>query len=338
MKHIALFIDTRAVGGIESHVLNLAVSLKRQGLSPRVLLWSDYQGGAHPMVRALIENQVSVVDLAGSLQALRQQLCDVSLVHTHGYKASLLTRLTNLSVGTPHVTTFHAGERCRGRLALYDWADRFSARMSQGRIAVSQAIADRVAAGCRVINNFVNPSQQPAPVASQAKRVAFVGRLVEAKAPQRVVELARAMPELDFMIFGDGPLRAEIEQSRPSNLSLMGEQDMQVFWPQIDLLLMPSLREGLPMAALEAMSYGIPVCATPVGGLSHLVQDRHNGLSLQGEELEPWVEQLQWWARSDYQTRTKLAENARSTIVEQYSPCAVMPEVLSVYQTAMAAR
>lgn len=55
--------------------------------------------------------------------------------------------------------------------------------------------------------------------------------------------------------------------------------------PELDLLVLPSISEGLPMVLLEAQSLGIPVLATDVGGVRELIKDQENGLIIDRNAL-----------------------------------------------------
>lgn len=54
--------------------------------------------------------------------------------------------------------------------------------------------------------------------------------------------------------------------------------------PQIDLLVLPSIMEGLPMSLIEAQSYGIPILATEVGGIPEILKDGYNGFFIRRDE------------------------------------------------------
>ena len=83
------------------------------------------------------------------------------------------------------------------------------------------------------------------------------------------------------------------------------------------------------MAALEAMARGIPVIATNVGNLPQLIEHQTNGYIAQSEtQLQTCL--IEWLGLSS-QEKYVMSQKARNTIIEQYSPQAVIPQILACY-------
>lgn len=321
-------LDTRSFGGIESHVLQLAGALKRRGEPVRVVLLADH--GAHPLCDRLKEEGISVEQLhGGPIGVFKAFLRRPRLVHTHGYKAGILARVAGWLTDVPVVSTFHAGEPGQGRLRFYNFLDRMTASLAPA-LAVSNNIASRLKGPVTVINNFVPVppyNNQPKP-----DTVAFVGRLSLEKGPDIFCQLARRFPCLRFEIFGDGPMRGELEESHGSWVTFHGAvHDMERRWNQCGLLCMPSRHEGLPMAALEAMAHGVPVVAFAVGALPNLIENDRNGWLAPPLDTNVLEYHLQNWSRLTCDERIQFAVQARNTIQAAYSPEAVLPKILDVY-------
>lgn len=91
--------------------------------------------------------------------------------------------------------------------------------------------------------------------------VLFAGRLVEKKGVAIVVETCRRLPDVHFLLLGDGPLR-NLLRERPANVSWRQEvraDQMPEHYQAADCLLLPSHDEGLPLVVQEAMASGVPV-------------------------------------------------------------------------------
>jgi glycosyltransferase involved in cell wall biosynthesis len=138
------------------------------------------------------------------------------------------------------------------------------------------------------------PNGVPLPDAAGASRrgarpwtVAIVGRLSIEKGHGIFLDAARRVllkkPDVSFWVIGDGPLRETLEEQAGrlgvgSRVRFLGfRSDMDKLYPKIDLAASASLREGLPMALLEAMAHGKPVVATRVGDVPHIVRNGVNG-------------------------------------------------------------
>ncbi|WP_372729091.1 glycosyltransferase, partial [Nocardioides sp.] len=161
-------------------------------------------------------------------------------------------------------------------------------------VAVSDDVADRLRAGglpearLQVIENAVTVSALPGRsearaalgLAADADVVLCLARLIPPKRQDLLIEawsLMEGRPQL--LLAGDGPARADLEeQTRAAGLEsrvrfLGDRRDVARLLAASDVLVLPSDREGLPMTVLEAMSAGVPVVASAVGGLATLDPD-----------------------------------------------------------------
>jgi glycosyltransferase involved in cell wall biosynthesis len=330
-QEIWLALDSRGAGGIESHVLQLAKALQDSGRAVRILLLADH--GRHPLHAQAAALGITLECLDGSplglWRALRQRR--PCLFHSHGYKAGILGRTLALLLGVPVVSTFHAGEPGRGRLRLYQWLDEFSGRLAP-RLAVSAAIGARLGTGTQVLDNFVSlaPERLHAPLS-----LAFVGRLSHEKGPDRFLAIARQHPQLPCLVFGDGPLREQLQAQASSNVQFMGMvDDMPQRWASIGLLCMPSRHEGLPMAALEAMAHGVPVAALDVGGLGQLATPQAGGLLCASGDVAALSAAIGAWGQLSNAQRRQRGQAARQWVARRFTPEAVLPEILRCYAQA----
>lgn len=97
-------------------------------------------------------------------------------------------------------------------------------------------------------------------------RIAFSGRLIPIKGPNRVLEVARHLPDAEFEIVGDGPLRASLEKNAPRNVSFSGYIPFES-WPihmrrKVDLALLPHPQGDPSCTYFESLGCGVPVIGT----------------------------------------------------------------------------
>lgn len=112
---------------------------------------------------------------------------------------------------------------------------------------------------------------------SYGNKVGWIGRLTQIKRPDRVLEVARILPELEFYIGGSGELEAQLRKDLPRNVHLAGWVDPKVFWQEMSAGLLTSDNEATPYAIIEGNMAGVPFVATRVGSVVDVVDDGENG-------------------------------------------------------------
>lgn len=120
-------------------------------------------------------------------------------------------------------------------------------------------------------------------------RVGYLGRLSPEKNPDlflRIAKVAENEKNLIFKMAGEGPLLGAVqkESSKLQNLNFLGfMEDPFEFLSDIDCLIITSDTEGIPLAAMEALSIGVPVISTDVGGMSELLDKPESGYIWSGD-------------------------------------------------------
>ena len=330
-REIWLLLDSRGLGGIETHVAELATGLRAAGESPRVLFLTDH--GPHPLQPRLEADGIPWGVVSGGVSGLRRALRRdrPRVLHTHGCKANIIGRLAALYSGVPSVATYHAGETPRGRLALYDLADRATSFLGP-RIAVSRQILNHLPFGGRLVPNFVAvPRVKPR---AKPQVVAFVGRMVPEKGPDLFCELATTLPGVRFVAYGDGKMRAALQAAYPGVRFVGAVAGMDTHWRDIGLLAISSRAEGLPLAALEAMAHGVPVAAFGLGGLPDLIEDGVNGYLATPGDLTALHRGVRHWLALEPAGRANMAENAWQDVGIGYGRESGVAAIRDIYAAA----
>jgi len=102
-------------------------------------------------------------------------------------------------------------------------------------------------------------------------------------------------------------------------------------WKNIDLLIMPSRFEGLPMVAMEAMARRIPVVAFNVGAMSKLVLHDCNGWLVPPERIDMIQQILERWLTLDRQRKNPVRLAAGKHIEDNFSAGKIIPQIQRVY-------
>ncbi len=120
----------------------------------------------------------------------------------------------------------------------------------------------------------------------------FVGSLVSRKGPDILLH-ALSKVRLPCVFVGDGPMRTSLERlaarlgiaDRVVFTGALEYHDVQAYYSGAEALVLPSVSEGVPLVAIEALSAGVPVIASNLEGIASVVHDRKNGLLVQSGDI-----------------------------------------------------
>lgn len=163
--------------------------------------------------------------------------------------------------------------------------------------------------------------------------VTFIGGLVKQKGVDILLEAFKEVPDAKLVIVGDGKERSNLERlaSDIEDVHFLGyREDLISVLEKSRVLVLPSRQEGFGLILLEAMSAGVPVVATRVGGIVEIVEDRYNGILVEPENPEQLAEGINR-VLEDRELRKNLIENGRKT-VERFSRESVSNVVDEIYE------
>ena len=189
-----------------------------------------------------------------------------------------------------------------------------------------------------------NPVQVPSAI-SFSKRdactVLFLGKIGEAKGCfdllQAAGRLRQKYPDLKICMGGDGDhARARavaIECGLEQQLILPGWTDgaqKHQLLASASIYALPSYFEGLPMSILEAMAYGVPILASPVGGIPEAVEDGKDGILIAARDVDGLAHALDQLL-GDAMRREQMGAHARQKIQETFSTERILPQIERIY-------
>ena len=273
-----------------------------------------------------IKNLGRKISLTNDLKAareIRKVIVKVSpdIIHTHTFKAGLLVRVQrngieeNLGKKIKFVHTFHGhlfdDPEFKGFKAFAIKAiEKKLSKKSDQLITVGEIVkSDLDRKGVYGKNKTISIPPAVTPLKLQSKssalkkyevrdknkvRVLRLARVTGVKNPQRVVEIAKRLPEIDFYMAGGGDLLERIKKQAPRNLKVLGWQDAKSILPIADIFLSTSENEGMPIALIEAQLAGIPVVAINVGSVPEVILHNTSGLicSKSNDELIAAIKKL----------------------------------------------
>jgi glycosyltransferase involved in cell wall biosynthesis len=358
-------------GGVARHVIDLFEGLRLRGCdailagpavpSASLLTRSARADVSHvqvPLERA-VAPVADVVALGRYSQVLRQWRPD--LVHAHSSKAGGIARLGRALhpripvIYTPHGYSFagffdHEVER-----SAYRQAERAMARLAcflvavceaEGRLAQSVGPASRV----RVVHNGIEaaPDGPGDPDVLKLRRrgpvIATVTQLRPGKGVETLIDavppIVARHPTVQVAIAGDGPLRPALEQRVRArgverSVSFLGEHaDPLAVLRATDIFVLASWAEAFPYVILEAMSVGLPIVSSDVGGIREAIAHRESGLLVPAADPQATSRAL-LELLDDRELRRRCGEVGHRVVTERFTRAAMVAGVVGVYEEAL---
>ena len=287
-----------------------------------------------------------------------------SILHSHGYKGNILLGfLPRFLRRLPLVVTVHGWTSASktSRLKAYEYADRASLRFADCVVYVSRGLPGAGVVGrehrgrVRVIENGIPPMREvgggtsgadktvEASVGKFCKEGFAVGSIGRLSAEKRYEDLIEAVGILvnqglavRLVIIGEGPERRRLENLAQrlgirEKVRLPGyietaRRCMRFF----DVYAISSMREGLPITALEAMQSRVPIVSTAVGGVVDVLDRGGAGLLVSPRKPMELAQALKV-IREDTGMAKKLAESAFERVNVRYSRKRMAGEYREVY-------
>lgn len=309
------------------------VSLRKKDLSEETL---DALGVD---ITYLERGKFDPLTLPAMLKIVDERKIDV--LHLHGYGATTFGRIAGALRGIPTIVHEHAN------LTDTPWfqkvADRLLEPFTDVAIAVSQSTAEFV------INARLIPAKKtwvvylgvpleefsrersPAEVAAARAdlgiadgdfAIGTVTRLHDSKGNSYLIDAAarvlKQRPQARFFLVGEGPLLSALEaQARGLGLGdrfvFAGfRRDVAATLSAFDLSVFPSLWEGTPITAFEALAMGKPIVATDADGLLDILSDGHDAAIVPRRNADALAAKIVW-AMDNPAERNRLSANARVT-------------------------
>jgi glycosyltransferase involved in cell wall biosynthesis len=195
----------------------------------------------------------------------------------------------------------------------------------------------------RVIYNGVGPASSGRAARCGAPRIGVIGRVSPEKGQMIFVQAARLVAQMhrdcQFVVcgaplFGDRDATRYFEQVREAAEGLPVEfngwqDDIGQLLASLDLLVVPSLHEGVPRIILEAYAASVPVAAFVAGGIPEILHDGETGFLVEPPTPEALVAKLRELLNAPERLR-KIADNAHGIWKEQFTVARYQREVLEV--------
>jgi len=235
----------------------------------------------------------------------------VDIIHCHGYKSNFYGLLASKGQ-VPSVTTNHNWLTAHWRLKTYCILDSLWIRFFDRIVAVANEVKrdmlrykipeDKI----RVIDNGIalERFEKLAETKNMKNQLGFeekiriigtIGNLGTEKGHIYLLEAAKqildVVKDLKFLIIGDGRLRKQLEEKSEElgikkHVIFTGQRkDIPELLMAMDIFVLPSIKEGLPIALLEAMAAKRPVIATRVGAIPKVIENKNTGILVEPKDV-----------------------------------------------------
>jgi glycosyltransferase involved in cell wall biosynthesis len=350
-------------GGIESHAENLCPLLAQMGCEMHVIARTQYQTHPQASWQGVHFHPLWAPRHKG-LEALLHSFLGVlyaavkrpDVLHVQAIGPALVAPLARL-LGLRVVVTHHGpdydrqkwGRFARGVLRL---GERLGMRSAHGRIAISNLIAELIREkyardSARIPNGVTLPDLPASAAALQSfgledgKYVLLVSRIVPEKRHLDLIaafEQAR-IPGWKLVLVGsadhpDEHTRKVLEAARSPEIVCTGFQSglsLAELYTHAGLFVLPSSHEGLPIALLEALSYGLRVLASDIPANLELALPSNNYFEL--GNVSALAKQMR--ASAEQPPTPKERMQVRQWVSERYSWKRAAQQTLDIYHAAM---
>ncbi|UII23883.1 glycosyltransferase [Fulvivirga ligni] len=281
---------------------------------------------------------------------------DIQLVHAHLPWAGFISRIVSKRCGVPVIYTEHNKQERYHKITFslnkltFGWQRKVLAVSSDVQTSILKNIGDKTRV--ETVLNGVNTDKftrlnsvqrldfrrkqnipETATVVGTVAVFRFQKRLKEWL--QVFSEASKHNPNLFGVIVGDGPLKEELITERArlglqEKVLMPGLQTNTLDWFSImDIFMMTSIFEGLPIALLEAMSMECAILTTDAGGIKEVISHNDSGLMV---SIDDWMDLSQTLSKIESEQIQTLGKQARKRVVENFSLTNMVNRLEEIYK------
>ncbi len=290
------------------------------------------------------------------------------IVHTHTSKAGVLGRLAAclarvpIIIHTPHGHVFHSyyGYILTKIIVFVErilsfMTDKITAltdrerdeHLEQGIASIEKYVIIHSGVRLQQIMNMnidVETGKKEFDIPQNSNVIGVVGRLVPIKGHKYLVSAAkRIIKEFDntvFVFVGDGYLETRLKEQAESlgvrkNIIFTGWRgDVIEVLDLFDILVLPSLNEGMGKVLIEGMALGKPIVASSVGGIIDLVKNGDNGILVPPRDSDALAEAILKLIRNKNLAQ-KLGENGKAKVYPEYDTLVMISQIEDLYESLL---
>lgn len=365
MKKIKLLhlISRIDIGGAERQLLSLVTNLDKEKYDIYVRyfegkgeLKKEFEGGGIQIKKFEFRGFWDMSIWLRLYQDMKANRYDV--IHTHGFKADLWGAIVGRLTGVPIIiSTVHNQEQYLKNSIVRFIEKWIISPIDDTIIVVSEGVKRfLIKTGgipekkIKKVYYGINPAdikidkerdiREELGIDKDAPLIGCIGRLVEQKGHKYLIRAAKRVieifPQAKFFIIGRGKLEKNLKKLAQNNSLNSGiifagfRTDIYSIIDKLDLIVMPSLWEGLGLVLLEAMALGKPIVATDVGGIPEVVENKKTGILVPAKDPNALAEAI-INLLEDYSVAARMGEMGKASVKERFSSVKMVKEIELIY-------
>ncbi len=360
--NVVHLVEELTIGGLEKTLTAVVLNLNKKKYN--VSVWCLREGGffADKLVKEGID--VNILHISTSRNPLSiyklyrlLKIHKFDIIHTHAYSAGTIGRISAFLAGIPVIISHNH--------SVYDYYNKYYHFVEW----LLSLITDRVICISEVVNRFANETQKinakklitihngiddvchvTEKRSSDLKKelglpinhsvICTIAHMEEHKGLKYLLKSASLLlasrRDISFLLVGEGALERKLRKhcvdlKIEKNVICAGERsDIPEMLSFIDIFVLPSLREGLGLAILEAMACDKPVIATNVGGIPEIVKDGINGLLVSPEDPDALYRAMNELL-NDREMLAKIGHHGKRVCEENFSSKVMIGKIEDLY-------
>jgi len=279
---------------------------------------------------------------------------NINIVQSHGYKSHLIALYLKIFERIKWVSFVHGWSKENIKMHIYSATELILVRFSDIVVAVSPSIQKVLkkwfVGNVLTILNAIDKNEIPGKIGGIEQRrrlgiddsefvIGTIGRLSPEKGHKYLIEAIGKInhEKMRLLIVGDGPLKNDLQklcndfQLNDVVVFCGYDKNIRDYYESLNILVLPSLQEGLPNVVLEAMVLNVPVISTDVGGVREIIIDGYNGWVIKSGNTLSIVAKL-----NELINNKKLIENVASrlhdSLFPKFCPEIRANKIVSIYE------
>ncbi|MCP4252713.1 MAG: glycosyltransferase [Candidatus Scalindua sp.] len=364
--NVVHLVEELTIGGLEKILTTIVLNLSKEKFC--ISVWCLREGGffANKLVKEGIDvkilhistsrNPLSIYKL---YKLLKYHKFDI--IHTHAYSAGTVGRVSAFLAGIPVIISHN--QNVYGHYnKYYNFVEWLLSYITDKIICVSDkvmkftketqgidtkrliTIYNGIEKFCSVSEKETSDLRKKFNIPLNSSVVGTIAQFSEKKGLEYLLRSASVLlkdrRDVNFFLVGDGTIKSKLEQlctdlKIENNVIFVGERsDIPGMLSLIDIFVLPSITEGLPLALLEAMSCGKPVIATSVGGVPEIVKNGINGILVRPKDSEALCGAMREML-SDVGMRDRMGREGQIICEKGFSSRAMVNQIENLYDTLL---